>query len=31
MSFIRTLNGDIAPSELGVTYAHDHLFWRDQV
>ncbi|TPW27193.1 phosphotriesterase [Martelella alba] len=26
MEFIRTLNGDIAPEELGVTYAHDHLF-----
>lgn len=35
MSFIRTLNGDIAPEELGVTYAHDHLFcipplWKEK-
>src|SRR5689334_4587435 len=26
MSFIRTVLGDIAPGDLGVTYAHDHLF-----
>jgi predicted metal-dependent phosphotriesterase family hydrolase len=25
MSFVRTLLGDIAPAELGVTYAHEHL------
>jgi phosphotriesterase-related protein len=35
MNFIRTLTGDIDPEELGVTYAHDHLycdppFWREQ-
>jgi 5-phospho-D-xylono-1,4-lactonase len=34
MSFIRTLTGDIAPTDLGVTYAHDHLYcvpplWND--
>src|SRR4051794_36513677 len=27
MSFIRTVTGDIAPADLGVTYAHDHLYW----
>ena len=26
MSFIRTVTGDIAPADLGVTYAHDHLY-----
>jgi phosphotriesterase-related protein len=25
MSFVRTVLGDIAPAELGVTYAHEHL------
>ena len=25
MSFVRTVLGDIAPSELGVTYAHEHV------
>ncbi|MBA2700683.1 MAG: aryldialkylphosphatase [Chloroflexi bacterium] len=25
MTFVRTVLGDIAPSELGVTYAHEHL------
>jgi 5-phospho-D-xylono-1,4-lactonase len=35
MSFIRTLTGDIDPEDLGVTYAHDHLFcipplWRQK-
>lgn len=35
MEFIRTLNGDIAPEELGVTYSHDHLFcipplWKEK-
>ena len=35
MDFIRTLNGDIPPGELGVTYAHDHLFcvpplWKEK-
>ena len=35
MSFVRTLTGDIAPAELGVTYAHDHLycvppFWKEK-
>ncbi len=26
MSFIRTVTGDIAPADLGVTYSHDHLY-----
>ncbi len=26
MGFIRTLHGDIAPAELGVTYSHDHIY-----
>ena len=35
MSFIRTLTGDIAPMDLGVTYAHDHLYcvpplWKEK-
>ena len=35
MAFIRTLTGDIAPEDLGVTYAHDHLFcipplWKEK-
>lgn len=35
MEFIRTLNGDIPPGELGRTYAHDHLFcipplWKEK-
>lgn len=35
MSFIRTLTGDIDPDQLGVTYAHDHLFcipplWKEK-
>ena len=35
MGFIRTLTGDIAPENLGVTYAHDHLFcvpplWKEK-
>ena len=35
MSFIRTVTGDIDPDQLGVTYAHDHLFcvpplWREK-
>ena len=35
MTFIRTLNGDMAPEELGVTYAHDHLYcvpplWKEK-
>lgn len=25
MSFVRTVTGDIAPGELGVTYAHEHI------
>jgi len=28
MSFIRTLDGDIAPSELGFTYSHEHIVCR---
>ncbi|WP_127144499.1 phosphotriesterase family protein [Pelagibacterium montanilacus] len=31
MGFIRTLTGDIAPDELGRTYAHDHLFCVPQL
>ncbi|MEF2508402.1 phosphotriesterase [Vibrio mimicus] len=35
MTFIRTLNGDISPEQLGVTYSHDHIFcvppyWKDK-
>lgn len=35
MAFVRTLTGDIAPENLGVTYAHDHLFcvpplWKEK-
>lgn len=35
MSFIRTLSGDIDPKDLGLTYAHDHLFcipplWKEK-
>jgi predicted metal-dependent phosphotriesterase family hydrolase len=26
VTFVRTVLGDIAPSELGVTYSHEHLF-----
>jgi predicted metal-dependent phosphotriesterase family hydrolase len=26
VTFVRTVIGDIAPSELGVTYSHEHLF-----
>lgn len=26
MGFIRTLNGDIAADQLGVTYSHDHIY-----
>ncbi|KFK97484.1 MULTISPECIES: phosphotriesterase [unclassified Serratia (in: enterobacteria)] len=26
MGFIRTLNGDIAANQLGVTYSHDHIY-----
>ena len=25
MTFVRTILGDIAPTELGITYAHEHL------
>ena len=25
MTFVRTVLGDIDPSELGVTYAHEHV------
>ena len=25
MTFVRTVLGDIDPSELGITYAHEHL------
>ncbi|GBF75687.1 phosphotriesterase [Paenibacillus sp. 598K] len=28
MSFIRTLDGDISPSELGFTYSHEHIVCR---
>lgn len=35
MPFVRTLRGDIAPKELGVTYCHDHIFcspplWKEK-
>jgi phosphotriesterase-related protein len=35
MVFVRTLTGDIAPEDLGTTYAHDHLFcipplWKEK-
>lgn len=35
MAFVRTLTGDIAPEDLGTTYAHDHLFcipplWKEK-
>jgi predicted metal-dependent phosphotriesterase family hydrolase len=35
MSFIRTLTGDIAPADLGLTYAHDDLYcvpslWKEK-
>ncbi len=35
MPFVRTLLGDIAPEELGVTYCHDHIFctpplWKEK-
>ena len=35
MAFIRTLTGDIAPEDLGITYSHDHLFcvpplWKEK-
>jgi phosphotriesterase-related protein len=35
MPFVRTLRGDIAPEQLGVTYCHDHIFcspplWREK-
>lgn len=35
MAFVRTVNGDIDPAALGVTYAHDHLFcvpplWKER-
>jgi len=35
MPFVRTLGGDIAPADLGVTYCHDHIFcsppmWREK-
>ncbi len=28
MTFIQTIRGPIRPEELGVTYSHDHLFFR---
>src|SRR5699024_1925853 len=28
MSFIRTLNGDILPQDMGVTYSHEHIVCR---
>lgn len=35
MSFIRTLRGDIAPTDLGFTYSHEHIvcrpaFWQEK-
>jgi 5-phospho-D-xylono-1,4-lactonase len=35
MAFVRTVSGDIDPSQMGVTYAHDHIycipqFWKEK-
>lgn len=35
MTFVRTVNGDIDPPEMGVTYAHDHIYcvpalWKEK-
>lgn len=35
MAFVRTVEGDIDPSDMGVTYAHDHIFcipalWKEK-
>lgn len=35
MTFVRTVDGDIDPSEMGVTYAHDHIYcipalWKEK-
>ena len=31
MAFIRTVSGDIDPSKMGVTYAHDHIYCIPQL
>lgn len=31
MAFIRTVSGDIDPSDMGVTYAHDHIYCIPQL
>lgn len=31
MAFVRTVSGDIDPSEMGVTYAHDHIYCIPQL
>lgn len=31
MAFVRTINGDIAPQEMGVTYSHDHIYCIPQL
>ncbi|MDP3197217.1 phosphotriesterase [Tabrizicola sp.] len=35
MAFVRTVDGDISPEDLGVTYAHDHIYcipalWKEK-
>lgn len=35
MTFVRTVDGDIEPSQMGVTYAHDHIYcipalWKEK-
>lgn len=35
MAFVRTVNGDIDPTEMGVTYCHDHIYcvpalWKEK-
>ena len=31
MAFVRTVSGDIAPAQMGVTYAHDHIYCIPQL
>lgn len=31
MAFIRTVSGDVDPSDMGVTYAHDHIYCIPQL
>lgn len=35
MSFVRTVNGDISPEQMGVTYSHEHIvcrppYWKEK-